>query len=305
MRYTFRQIEYFVAAGDTLSITLASEKVHISQPAISAAISHLEAEFGIQLFIRHHAQGLSLTPEGMRFLREARSLLAHADELQGVARELSDTISGQLEVACLVTLYPLLVPELLHNFRRRFRQTQVHAVPGNQTEVFAALRQGEVSLALTYDMDLPADITIEPLAPLPPIAFVAGSHPAARRKSIALAALADEPFLLLDLPISRDYFLSLFQLAGLRPNIAGRFEHWEVIRSLVARGDGYSIGNVRPRNQASLDGRRLSYLFLDDNAPSLSIGVAEMRDSRRNKLADAFVATCRELVRADSLPGMI
>jgi DNA-binding transcriptional LysR family regulator len=179
MRYTFRQIEYFVAAGDTLSITLASEKVHISQPAISAAISHLEAEFGIQLFIRHHAQGLSLTPEGMRFLREARSLLAHADELQGVARELSDTVSGQLEVACLVTLYPLLVPELLHDFRRRFRQTQVHAVPGNQAEVFTALRQGEVSLALTYDMDLPADITIEPLAPLPPIVFVAGSHPAA------------------------------------------------------------------------------------------------------------------------------
>jgi DNA-binding transcriptional LysR family regulator len=152
---------------------------------------------------------------------------------------------------------------------------------------------------------LPADITIEPLAPLPPIVFVAGSHPVARRKSIALAALADEPFLLLDLPISRDYFLSLFQLAGLRPNIAGRFEHWEVIRSLVARGDGYSIGNVRPRNQASLDGRRLSYLFLDDNAPPLSVGVAEMRDARRNKLADAFVATCRELVRADSLPGMI
>ena len=75
--------------------------------------------------------------------------------------------------------------------------------------------------------------------------------------------------------------------------------------NIAAHFDGYSIGNVRPRNQASLDGRRLSYLFLDDNAPPLSIGVAEMRDARRNKLADAFVATCRELVRADSLPGMI
>ena len=305
MRYTLRQIEYFVAAGETLSITLASDKVHISQPAISAAISHLEAEFGIQLFIRHHAQGLSLTPQGVQFLREARSLLTHADELQGVASELSDTVSGPLEVACLVTLYPFLVPELLHSFRRRFKQTQVHAVPGDQSQVFEALRRGEVSLALTYDMDVPPDIAIEPLAPLPPVVFVAGSHPLARRKSIALAALADEPFLLLDLPISRDYFLSLFHLAGIKPNIAGRFEHWDVIRSLVARGDGYSIGNVRPRNRASLDGRRLSYLFLDDISRPLSIGIAEMRGVRRNKLAAAFVGVCRELVRADSLPGMI
>src|SRR5258707_1962974 len=174
MRYTLRQIEYFGAAGDTLSITLASDKVHISQPAISAAISHLEEEFGIQLFIRHHAQGLSLTPEGMRFLREARALLAHADELQGVARELSDTISGGLEVACLVTLYPLLVPELLHNFRRRFRQTQVHAVPGNQAEVFDALRRGAGSLALTPGLDVAADNAIQPPAPLPPSPFRPG-----------------------------------------------------------------------------------------------------------------------------------
>jgi hypothetical protein len=50
------------AAGETGSITLASERVYISQPSISTAISHLERELGVQLFIRHHAQGLSLTP---------------------------------------------------------------------------------------------------------------------------------------------------------------------------------------------------------------------------------------------------
>ena len=56
MRYTLRQLEYFIAAGETGSITLASERVHISQPSISTAISHLEQGFGVQLFIRHHAQ---------------------------------------------------------------------------------------------------------------------------------------------------------------------------------------------------------------------------------------------------------
>src|SRR4051794_9762573 len=89
MRFTLRQLEYFVAAGDSGSITLASEKVNISQPSISAAIAHLETELGVQLFIRHHAQGLSLTPQGVQLLRDARALLLQADELQSVAGELS------------------------------------------------------------------------------------------------------------------------------------------------------------------------------------------------------------------------
>ena len=61
MRYTLRQIEYFVATAEAGSITLAAERIHVSPPSISAAISQLEAELGAQLFLRRHAQGLSLT----------------------------------------------------------------------------------------------------------------------------------------------------------------------------------------------------------------------------------------------------
>ena len=108
MRFTLKQLEYFVAAGEAGSITFAAEKVNISQPSVSAAIAHLEAEFGVQLFIRHHAQGLSLTPAGQRFLLEARSLLAHADDLQQSARGLADELSGELDVGCFIT-FALLI----------------------------------------------------------------------------------------------------------------------------------------------------------------------------------------------------
>src|SRR5450631_4892741 len=61
MKFTFRQLAYFIAAAETGSITLASKRANISQPAISTAISHIERELDVQLFLRHHAQGLSLT----------------------------------------------------------------------------------------------------------------------------------------------------------------------------------------------------------------------------------------------------
>ena len=73
MRYTLKQLQYFVAAAETGSVKLAAQQIPISQPSVSSAISQLEREFDVQLFLRHHAQGLSLTAAGRRMLREARN----------------------------------------------------------------------------------------------------------------------------------------------------------------------------------------------------------------------------------------
>ena len=303
MRFTLKQLDYFVAAGESGSITLASEKLNISQPSISAAIAHLEAEFGVQLFIRHHAQGLSLTPQGVRLLRDARALLRQAEELQSVAGELSGRVTGLLAIGCLVTVYPLLVPELVHSFRKRFTGARVHAIASDQAGLFERLRRGEITIAVTYNLSIPSDLAFEPLADLPPFAFVASGHPLAKRRSVPLAALADQPFLLLDLPHSRDYFLSLFHQLGLAPLLGGSFEHMDVIRSLVARGDGFGLGNVKPKTRASLDGRRLAYLDLQDRLPPLTLGIASVEGMRHTRSTLAFVELCRELVREGEVPG--
>ena len=86
MRFSFRQLEYFVAAGETGSVTRAAQGSHSSQPTVSAAIAKLEASLGVQLFVRHHAQGLSLTPEGRRFLGEARRCCATPPTWSGSRR---------------------------------------------------------------------------------------------------------------------------------------------------------------------------------------------------------------------------
>jgi DNA-binding transcriptional LysR family regulator len=303
MRFTLKQLEYFVAAGERGSITFASDKVNISQPSISAAISHLESEFGVQLFIRHHAQGLSLTPEGVRLLRDARALLRQADELQSVAGELSDQVTGPLAIGCLVTVYPLLVPELVHSFRKRFASARVHAVASDQSGLIDRLRSGEITIAVTYNLSIPTDMEFEPLAQLPPFVFVAASHPLARHRSVSLKTVAAEPFLLLDLPFSREYFLALFHQVGVAPRMAGRFEHMDVIRSLVARGDGFGMGNIKPKTRASLDGRRLAYLDLQEKFAPLVLGIASVKGMRHTRRAQAFIELCRELVRVGQVPG--
>ena len=92
------------------------------------------------------------------------------------------------------------------------------------------------------------------MAQLPPHALLAAGHRLARRKSIALSELAREPHVLLDLPLSREYFMQLFGDAGLEPDVAMRSEHPETIRTLVANGFGYAIVNALPRTGTALDG---------------------------------------------------
>ena len=66
IKFTLRQLYYFMATAETGSITAASHRVSISQAAISTAISHIERELNVQLFVRHHAQKLTPTPAGRR-----------------------------------------------------------------------------------------------------------------------------------------------------------------------------------------------------------------------------------------------
>ncbi len=303
MRFTLRQISYFVATAETGSITQASERVNISQPSISSAITALEESYGIQRFIRHHAQGLSLTADGQRFLREARALLLQAEEVETAALVMSSRVAGPVEIGCLSTLFPLVIPELLTVFRQRHEATRATALAGNQTELFEHLRSGRISLLLTYDMAIPPDFEFLPLAPVAPYAFVGAAHPFARRRSVTLRELAYDNFLLLDLPMSRDYFLSLFRQAGVNPNITGRYAYIDVIRSLVGRGEGYSLANAQPKNQSTLDGRKLSYLALEDSLRPLNHGIALFRGMRRTPTAEAFIELCRELLKDKPLPG--
>ncbi|WP_040485072.1 LysR family transcriptional regulator [Lutibaculum baratangense] len=305
MRFTLRQLEYFIAAGEAGSITLASERIHISQPSISTAISHLEQELNVQLFIRHHAQGLSLTPAGRDLLREAKALVSQAQNLYLKASEATDQVRGSLSLGCMVTLAPMLVPELTHSFTSAFPATSIRHMEGNHEELFDGLRRSEIDIAICYDLQIPEDVSFTPLAQLPPHVLMGEADPLARQPSIALADIAKKPMILLDLPISREYFLALFLNEGLEPTIAARSTHQEVVRTMVANGYGYSILNVTPRSDLALDGRKLVRVRLSGNHRPMTIGTAVLKSLRQSKLVSAFDTHCQSYVSNSYIPGMV
>jgi DNA-binding transcriptional LysR family regulator len=303
LRFTIRQLEYFVAVGEAGSIAKAAEQVNVSAPSISASIAQLEAEFGVQLFVRKHSHRLSLTAAGRVFLREASRLLTEADALHDVADDLAENVRGPLAIGCLLTFAQIVLPSLRKKFEELYPDVRIRQFERDQSQLLEMLQRGEIDAALTYDLDVSQDLTFEPLILLPAYVMLAADHPFSTRASVTAEDLLPEPMVLLDLPHSREYFLSVFQKKGMRPNIAERTGDIAVMRSMVANGFGYGIANMRPLNTLSPDGKQLVFIPLGDNLRPLTMGVAIPNSERRTRTVQAFIDHCRRFVFEQGLFG--
>ena len=288
-RFTFRQLEYLVAVGDTGSIARASENLNVSSPSISSAISQLEEELGISLFVRQHAQGLSTTKGGRRVIDQAKRVLKEAATIADIASDVSGMARGPLAVGCLVTFAQLVLPRMRTGYEAAHPDVRIEQTELNQAEIFSALRRSDIDIALTYDMDIPTDLHFTGLVRLRPFALLSAAHDYADKEEINIEDLADLPMVLLDLPISTDYFLSLFKAAKQLPRIAERTRDMAVMRSLVGNGFGYSIANVRPQSNIAPDGLPLACVPVAGPVRSLRMGLLTSQGAEKSRTVWTFM----------------
>jgi DNA-binding transcriptional LysR family regulator len=304
LNFTLRQLEYFVAVGECGSIAQAAERLNVSSPSISTAISQLEAGFGLQFFVRRHSHGLSLTQGGARFLERARELLQRAGSLNDLANEISGTVRGPVNVGCLVTFAQIVLPRVRRGFVDRFPEVEFRQFERDQAGIIDGLRGARLDVALTYDLDVPNDLEFVPLMDLPAFALLHDGHPLADWPSVTPEALAAYPMVLLDLPMSADYFLSFFREAGVTPRIVERTRDMAVMRSLVANGFGYSVANIRPRDEFSPDGQRLRFVPLVGPIRTLSLGLLLAEGARTVRTIRAFVEHAEAEINSDRLSAL-
>lgn len=304
LRFTLRQLEYFVAVGEEGSIAQAAGKVNVSSPSISTAIAQMEQEFGLKLFARKHAHGLTLSQAGRQFMERARSVLAEAEKLNTLAQDITGRVHGPLNVGCLLTFAQIVLPHLRRSFISRFPDVEFHQFERDQGSIFDGLRNAELDIALTYDLDVPPDMEFVPLFNLPPYALLPDTHEFAQRKTLAVEELADHPMVLLDLPHSAPYFLSFFAQAGVRPNIVERTRDMEVMRSLVANGFGYSIANIRHTSERAADGKLLRFVPLSGELRPLQLGLLLAGGSKSSLTVRALIDHCKENLTPVMTPGL-
>ena len=292
--YTLRQLKYFVTAVDCGSIAEASRKLYITQPSISSAIKGLEDSFGVQLLIRHHAQGVSLTPGGSQFYRKAQELLRFAHEFEQNALADNDMIGGQIDIGCFEAVAPLHLPRLIASFNQKYPGVKIRVHDGEQQELVQGLTGGRFDLAILYEHDLDATIETEPLMPpQQPYALVPEGHRFAAQKRVSLRDLVLEPMILLDVLPSRTYFISIFEESGLQPNIVFSSPSIEMVRGMVGQGFGFSVLVTHPKSDVTYDGQRVVCVDLTEQVTGSGLVAAWLKRAHLTKPAQLFVDYCK------------
>ena len=292
MSFTLRQLRHFVRVAERENISTAAKELFLSQPALSTSIAQLEESLDLQLLIRHHAKGVSLTPSGSAFLARARSLLAHAEEVSATGRALGESAQGPLEIGCFWTLSPFFLPGLLSMTHDQHPDLDIQIIEGPLDELKKLLLNGGIEIALLYDLDLESGFKKQPLAKVKPHLLLSASHPLANQSVVSLRSLQNDPFILLDLPHSRDYFLGFFGKIGIQPNIKHRSQSFELVRGLVANGKGYSILNLQPASQKTYDGGEVRCVPIREKVAPLSVVLAYPEGLRQTQRAVAFSRCC-------------
>lgn len=252
--YTLRQLDYFVAVADAGSISGAAAQRRVTPTAVASAITELERILRTQLFVRRRAHGVTLTPTGAYLQKRAAILLRDAEELRLAAASGGTELAGPLAVGCYVTVSPTIVPPLLRWAAEHHPNVEVHFSAHNQVELPELLFSGALDLAIVYDMALPHGLESVLLYSVRPYVVLPADHRLAEHATVSLTDVADDALILLDLPPAAQHTLWIFEQAGVVPRVAHRTTDFELTRSLVARGLGYSLLVQRPAIDCSYEG---------------------------------------------------
>jgi DNA-binding transcriptional LysR family regulator len=142
---TLDQLRIFVAVAETLNMTRASERLHLTQPAVSAAIAALEQRHAAHLFDRV-GRHLELTEAGHLFLPEAHGVLARADDARRVLEELDGLMRGEVRIAASQTVATYWLPRRMARFAILTPNVQLHLLVGNSAQSAARVLQGKADI---------------------------------------------------------------------------------------------------------------------------------------------------------------
>lgn len=296
-RLTLRHINYFIHAANQQSVVRAAETLNISPAAVSGAIAYLEKFLAAGLFVRRHARGLVLTDFGQKFLVEARALLAQANDLERLSQAQSTPQTRRLNIGCLGDIAAYILPPLVSDFTRLVPGTEISWVTAEHGTLIERLNDGTIDLAIFLDFERSPTFVITELRSTPALCVLPPRHRFAKRRAVSLESLADEPFILLDIPRTRDYFLSIFAAVGIEPRIVHYARSAEMVRSMVANDFGYSLLNFWPPGRGSSSNPPVYRPLADDIPPSQLIAVRAFK-CRSPQLIDNFLRHAVPLIRS-------
>ena len=234
------QLRTLLAVADSGHITRAAEKLHVSQPAVSAHIKALEEEMGLRLFERQPG-GMVLTRAGKKLREQAEKVLFEADEMRHLAASLKGGVAGRLRIGTASDPEFIRVGDFLSRAVARYPQLELdlhHEMSGAALE---QVRNGSLDASFYFgDIAYPdvAGLRLRDMT----YCVVAPAAWAARIRGADWSEIASLPWILTpSLSTHNQLVRALFSKHGVQPTKLVEADQEPVISSLVVSGIGVSL----------------------------------------------------------------
>ena len=152
MRPTLRQLQYVVAVAETGRFHEAAKRLHVSQPSLSAQISAVEEQLGVQLIERGRS-GALMTVQGEEFVKRARLILRDVEELKAAMNMQEGTLAGRIRLGVLPSVGPYLLPPVVRDLHRTYPQLRLVVEEHWTEQLNARLMDGTLDCVISTPED--------------------------------------------------------------------------------------------------------------------------------------------------------
>jgi DNA-binding transcriptional LysR family regulator len=290
MSFSLKQIQYFLATAEASQVSQAAIDLNVSQSAITTALKGLEERLGVQLFERH-AHGVSLTQAGQQFLQHARSISAAVDEALRSPQQYQLNVTGDMRVAVTYTVAGYFLPQHVVRFSRRYPGVTLDLHEATRPEIEEGIisNRFQLGVLLTSNLVNRDDIACETLFPSIRRLWTASNAALPPATRVSLKDVAEEPYIMLTVDEASNTAHRYWNKTPFSPRVIFATSSVEAVRSMVAMGMGITILSDMVYRPWSLEGRRIETLVLDEEIPSMDVGLAWRKRSELTPPARAFI----------------
>jgi len=241
---TLKQFMIFAAVARHLSVTRASQELHISQPSVSQHLKLLEEGYKVKLF-QKSSRGIVLTGPGNLFLTKITPILSLVDELGKVfANGSKDSQVNSLVIGGTYGPSALLLPSLMAIFQRNYPNVELELRSANRPYMERLVLSSEVDIALVTGRPTSSNLIVEPYRKEKLVAFVARNHAVANKRELSLVDFARVPLVIHGRKNSSNTIVRTLrdlQRKGLDPVVAVRCESPDAVKTAVRKKIGIGI----------------------------------------------------------------
>jgi DNA-binding transcriptional LysR family regulator len=295
---TLRQFRYFIAVAESGSTAAASRMLNIAQSAVTKSLIELEDELGRQLFERS-SRGMTLTPQGHRFLASARKVLASVAEAtreRGADDEEAAGLSGPLSIGVTSLVAGYYLSELFSRYRRSCPRVEVFVTEDAPRFLEHLLINGELDVAIMLISSLgePQALVAETLTRSPKRVWLPSDHPLCAHDELTLAECAACDQVVLQADRIDEQLDAVWARHQLKPRTILRTGSLEAVRSLVGAGAGIAVLPDFLYRPWTLDAEHVEVRPLRDALPTVDVGLVWRRGSGLKPAAQEFIEMARE-----------